>query len=110
MSTEGNTSKRLAILEKMTGAGSTDPFAWYGLALEYKSLGRPDDALATFTKLRALDANYIPQYLMCGTMLVDLGRHAEARDWLSEGVDRARGRGDGHALSELQDALARLPA
>jgi tetratricopeptide (TPR) repeat protein len=101
-------SKRLAVLEKMTAGGSTDPFAWYGLALEYKSLGRAEDAVGTFTKLRALDPGYVPQYLMCGALLIDLGRHAEARDWLTEGADRARAKGDGHALSELQDALSRL--
>ena len=102
-------SKRLAVLEKMTGAGSTDPFAWYGLALEYKSVGRPEDAVATFGKLRALDPGYVPQYLMCGSLLLDLGRHAEARDWLTEGAATARAKGDSHALSELEDALARLP-
>jgi tetratricopeptide (TPR) repeat protein len=103
-------SKRLAVLEKMTAAGSADPFAWYGLALEYKSLGRTDDAVATFGKLRALDPGYVAQYLMCGTLLVDLGRAAEARDWLTAGVAAARAKGDSHALSEIDDALARLPA
>ena len=102
-------SKRLAVLEKMTGAGSRDPFAWYGLALEYKSLGRSDDAVATFTTLHGLDPAYIPQYLMCGTMLLDLGRAAEARTWLTQGIAAARAKGDTHALSELEDALARLP-
>jgi len=102
-------SKRLAVLEKMTGSGTKDPFAWYGLALEYKSLGRPDDAVATFTKLRAIDPEYVPQYLMCGSMLLELGRPSDAREWLTEGESRARAKGDGHALSEIQDALARLP-
>jgi tetratricopeptide (TPR) repeat protein len=102
-------SKRLAVLEKMTSAGSEDPFAWYGLALEYKGLGRIDEALATFSKLRALDPGYLPQYLMCGAMLLDLGRHGEARDWLTEGATTARAKGDGHALSEIEDALARIP-
>jgi tetratricopeptide (TPR) repeat protein len=102
-------SKRLAMLEKMTSEGSQDPFAWYGLALEYRSLGRPDDAVATFTRLRAIDPGYVPQYLMCGSLLLDLGRHAEARDWLTEGATTARVKGDGHALSEIEDALARLP-
>jgi tetratricopeptide (TPR) repeat protein len=101
-------SKRLAVLEKMTSSGTKDPFAWYGLALEYKSLGRFDDAVATFGKLRALDPGYVPQYLMCGTMLLDLGRHAEARDWLTAGETTARAKGDSHAMSEIQDALARL--
>jgi len=98
-------SKRLAVLEKMTAAGSKDPFAWYGLALEYKSLGRADDAVATFGKLRDIDAGYVPQYLMCGALLLELGRGAEAREWLAQGITTARAKGDTHALSELQSAL-----
>jgi tetratricopeptide (TPR) repeat protein len=101
-------SKRLAYLEKITSEGSKDPFAWYGLALEYSNLGRPDDALATFVKLRALDAGYVPMYLMCGTMLSKLGRADEARDWLTLGIAEAKAKGNTHALSELQDALAAL--
>jgi tetratricopeptide (TPR) repeat protein len=101
-------SKRLAFLEKMTGEGSKDPFAWYGLAMEYAGLGRHDDALATFGKLRAIDATYVPMYLMCGTMLAKVGRADEARAWLEDGVAAAKKKGDAHALSELQDALAGL--
>lgn len=99
-------SKRLLVLEKMTAGGSKDPFAWYGLALEYKGLGRHDDAVATFAKLRELDAGYVPQYLMCGALLLELGRAAEAREWLTEGIATARAKGDTHALSELESALA----
>lgn len=101
-------SKRLAMLEKMTAGGSKDPFAWYGLAMEYKGLGRHDEALATFTKLRELDAGYVPQYLMCGTMLAELGRAAEARTWLEQGAEAARKKGDAHAAGEIESALANL--
>jgi len=101
-------SKRLAVLEKMTTSGSKDPFAWYGLAMEYKSLGRGDEALATFDKLRVIDPAYVPQYLMCGTMLLELGRVDAAREWLTLGASTARAKGDAHALSEIEDALARL--
>jgi len=101
-----SSSKRLAMLEKMTAQGSTDPFAWYGLALEYSGLGRIDDAYATFQKLRAIDASYVPMYLMCGTMLVKAGRADDARAWLTAGVAAARAKGDSHALSELEGALA----
>lgn len=100
-------SKRLLVLEKMTAGGSKDPFAWYGLALEYKGLGRSEEALSTFGKLRELDPGYVPQYLMCGTLLTELGRAAEAREWLAAGVAAARAKGDGHAVSELEDALSR---
>jgi len=101
-------SKRLLVLEKMTSAGSKDPFAWYGLAMEYSSLGRIDDALRTFSLLRDLDATYVPMYLMCGTMLAKAGRAEEARGWLTQGLDAARAKGDSHAFSELNDALAAL--
>ncbi len=33
-------NKRLAFLEKTTADGSTDPLAWYGLAMEYRKLER----------------------------------------------------------------------
>ncbi|WP_437688394.1 tetratricopeptide repeat protein [Sorangium sp. So ce176] len=99
-------SKRLLMLEKMTQGGSKDPFHWYALALEYAGLDRHDEALATFNALRAMDASYVPMYLMCGTMLVKAGRADEGRAWLSDGIGVARSKGDQHALSELEQALA----
>lgn len=99
-------SKRLGMLEKMTADGSKDPFAWYALGMEYAGLGRTDEALTTFTALRAIDATYVPMYLMCGTMLIKAGRLEAGRVWLSEGIAAARAKGDSHALSELEDALA----
>ena len=99
-------SKRLLMLEKMTQGGSKDPFHWYALALEYAGLDRHDEALATFTALRAMDPSYVPMYLMCGTMLVKAGRADEGRAWLSDGIGVARSKGDQHALSELEQALA----
>ena len=100
--------KRLAFLEKVTSEGSTDPLAWYGLALEYAGLGRVDDALATFTKLRETNPGYVPMYLMCGQMLVRASRAEAAREWLEEGLVTARAKGDTHAQSEIQDALNAL--
>jgi len=101
-------SKRLAMLEGMIAKGSTDPFAWYALALEYANAGRMDDALATFTKLRAQSPSYVPMYLMCGQLLVKAGRKAEGREWLEAGIVAARAAGDAHALSETETALGEL--
>jgi predicted Zn-dependent protease len=100
-------SKRLAYLEKITSEGSTDPFAWYGLALEYKTLGRVDDALRTFEALRKSTPDYVAMYLMCGQMLADAGRPT-AREWLEAGVAAARAKRDSHALGELEAALDAL--
>jgi len=101
-------SKRLAYLEKVVADGTADSFARYCLALEYKGLGRVDDAVVAFTALRSADAAYVPQYLMCGAMLVDAGRPEEARGWLEAGVEVAGRAGDTKALGELRDALAGL--
>ena len=101
-------SKRLAFLEQATASGKADSFAWYALALEYKGLGRIDDARATFAKLRERDPGYVPMYLMCATMLDGAGDGDGAREWLVAGVAAARAKGDAHALGELEGALAAL--
>jgi tetratricopeptide (TPR) repeat protein len=101
-------SKRLDFLLKTTGEGKADSFTWYALALEYKGLGRVEDALATFQELRQRDEAYVPMYLMCGTMLVEAGRRDDAKEWLVAGVAAARNKGDTHALGEIEGALAAL--
>ena len=100
--------KRLAYLEKVTGDGTTDPFPWYGLALEYRNLERIDDALKSFTTLRAQSPAYVPMYLMCGQMLEKAGRTDEAREWLATGIAVATKAGDSHAKGELEGALSTL--
>jgi predicted Zn-dependent protease len=102
------TSKRLEFLQKLTAKGSEDPFHWYGLAMEYRSLERHDEALATFESLRTRTPDYVPMYLMCGQMLEKMGRVQDAKTWLSAGIDAARKKGDGHAASELEGALGAL--
>lgn len=101
-------NKRLAYLEKITADGSEDPFAWYGLALEYRNAERWDEALQTFTTLRTRNPDYVAMYLMCGQMLEKLARKDEARDWLEAGIAAAKAKRDSHALGELEGALAAL--
>ncbi len=99
-------SKRLAFLEKITSEGSTDPFAWYGLAMEYRNLQRHDDALRTFQKLRETTPDYVAMYLMCGQMLQAMGQLDAAREWMTAGIACAKKKGDSHALGELEAAIA----
>ena len=101
-------TKRLEFLQKMVAGGTDDPMPYYALAQEYRSLERHDDALATFEALRAKDATYVPQYLMCGQMLEKMGRLDAAREWLRAGIDAARAKRDSHAMGELESALAAL--
>jgi predicted Zn-dependent protease len=100
--------KRLEVLLKMTARPDADSFAWYALALEYKGLGRIDDAYSAFEALRAKDENYVPMYLMCGTMLIEAHRREPAKEWLTAGLAVARKKGDAHAAGEIEGALATL--
>lgn len=108
-------SKRLDFLVKMTSSGGSgggpgdDPFVWYGLAMEYRSLDRNEEALSTFEELRRRAPDYVPMYLQCGQLLGSMGRGDDARSWLSAGLLAARSKGDAHAASELESALASLP-
>ena len=101
-------SKRLEMLEKMLASGTTDPFARYAHALELKSLGRLAESLVAFEQLRTQDAGYLAQYLMAGGVAQALGKKDDARTWFEQGIERARAKGESHALSELQGALAAL--
>lgn len=101
------TSKRLAVLQKATASGG-DAFTWYALALEYKSLGRVAEAVETFRVLREKDPGYVPQYLLCGSTLIEAGQPEAAREWLTAGLEVARVAGDDKAMGEIQEALGTL--
>ena len=55
--------------------------------MEYRSLERLDEALATFEELRARTPDYVPMYLMCGQMLETMGRIGRRAAWLTSGVE-----------------------
>jgi predicted Zn-dependent protease len=103
------TDKRLQKLEELIKKGIDDPFIWYGLAHEYISRQRHDDALNTFSTVRTRFPEYVPMYLICGRMLEKLERFDDARDWLEAGRDAAKKKGDSHALGELEAAIEGLP-
>ena len=66
------------------------------------------DGVAFLEKLREIQPDYVAMYLMCGQMLEGRARKAEARAWYVDGVNRAKQKGDAHALSELEGALNTL--
>jgi tetratricopeptide (TPR) repeat protein len=108
MTDSASTNKRLGMLEALTGKGSTDPFAWYGLGMEYKNLGRLQDAQATFQRLIEIDAGYLAGFYMGGQVLVLLERFDEARQWFERGLALAREQGNPKTESEIQEALSEL--
>jgi tetratricopeptide (TPR) repeat protein len=103
-----SSSKRLDVLLQATAAATADSFAFYALGMEYKSLGRVDEAITTFQRLRAKDPLYLPMYMMCGTMLASRSDRGAAREWLGAGLALARKQNNQHAANELEAALATI--
>lgn len=101
-------TSRIEELEKIA-AKSKKPLPWYGLAMEYRSAGRLDDAAATFRKTHAIAPDYVPAYFMRAQVHEEQGDLDAAREALQAGIEVARRVGDGHALSEMTTMLDSLP-
>ena len=99
---------RLDMLLEFVRAKPDDAFACYGLAMEYKNLGRLEEAKEAFATLAARHPSYTAAYLHAGNTLVALGRREEARAVFQAGIAACVQKGDGHAQSELQSALEAL--
>ena len=98
-------NKRLAMLEKLIAQGTQDPFVRYARALELRSEGALEQALAALDEVRALHPEYVPTFLMAGQVAAQLGQTARARALYEQGVQVAKAARDEHARSELQAAL-----
>ncbi len=99
---------KLETLQEFVASSPSEPLPRYALAMEYKNLGRHEDAVKTFRELVSLHPEYVPTYLMLGQLLIGLGRVAEARDTLTAGLGAARQAGNRHAAGEIQEALDAL--
>jgi tetratricopeptide (TPR) repeat protein len=101
-------SQRLDMLEKLIAKGGDDPFAHYARAMELRGLERHPEAMIAFRELRTRFPSYVPTYLMAAELAITQGERTLARDYLEEGIKRAREVGDAHAESELTRALSGL--
>jgi tetratricopeptide (TPR) repeat protein len=101
-------SRRLALLEALVEAGQADSFGHYALAMEYRKLGRVQEALDAFADLRKKHPDYLPTYQMAAQLLIELERLDEARPWLQAGIELAKRLGNHQACVELEQALDEL--
>ena len=101
-------SKRLVFLERTIAEGSNDPFAHYCLAQEYRTLGRAEDAIRTFSGVRNTFPKYLASYLMAAQLFEELGRREESAEWCREGIVQAQAARDTHTIGELEALLARV--
>ncbi len=98
-------NNRLETLQQMLAQDPNNTFVRYGLAQEYASNERLEEALAEFARLIELDPNYSSAYFHGGKILERLGRLDDARAMYERGVAACQRAGNAHALSEMQGAL-----
>ncbi len=95
-------------IEAMLADEPGDTFLRYSLAMELDKEGDNAASLAKFTELTRDSPPYVPAFFMAGQQLVRLGRMAEARGFLRDGIEAARTQGDAHAAGEMSEFLASL--
>ncbi|HUZ04672.1 MAG TPA: tetratricopeptide repeat protein [Acidobacteriaceae bacterium] len=99
---------KVAALSQILEQNPDDAFARYGLAMEYASQGDTTAALQQFDFLLARHSDYTAGYFMAAQELVRVGRAAEAKERLLQGIASAQRTGNQHALAEMQAMLEEL--
>ncbi len=97
-------------IEAMLADDPADTFLRYSLAMELDKEGEHDASLAKFAELSGDNPPYVPAFFMAGQQLTRLGRIAEARAVLRDGIETARVQKDSHAAGEMSEFLASLGA
>jgi Tfp pilus assembly protein PilF len=85
-----------------------DGFLRYCLAMEFKSEGNTEGAVASFRELLRAKPDYVPGYLQLGQLLNQLGDEEEAKQVYRDGIAVAQKKGDAHAAGEMSGFLAML--
>jgi len=96
---------RLDVLKNLVAQNPNDSFARYGLAMEWARAGNPEQAVAEFRALLAINPNYAAAYYHGGQTLAALGRVDEARELFRQGIEATTRIGDLHTRSEIEAAL-----
>jgi predicted RNA polymerase sigma factor len=102
------TVSRRAKIEAMLVDEPHDQFLRYGLAVELDKEGYHERSLAMLAELGRDEAPYVPAFFLAGQQLARLGRIAEARTALRDGIEQARATGNAHAAGEMSEFLASL--
>jgi len=96
------------MLTDILAQNPNDPFARYGLAMEYSRAGEVERALREFRTLLTANPDYTPGYFMAAQTLAAANRTAEAKAMLTDGIASAKRTGNAHAQSEMEAMFAEL--
>jgi thioredoxin-like negative regulator of GroEL len=99
---------RFAMLQEILAKNPNDPFARYGLAMEYANKGETEAALIEFARLLEANPDYTAGYQMAAQTLLRAGRSDEARAKLEAGIACAARTRNQHAQAEMEGMLDEL--
>lgn len=101
-------STRRQQIEAMLADDPQDRFLRYSLAMECQKEGEHARSLELLAGLMTDEPPYVVAFFMAAKQLAGLGRIAEARSALREGIEQARRQGDLHAAGEMSEYLTTL--
>jgi len=103
-----SSSTRRQQIEAMLADDPQDRFLRYSLAMECQKEGEHQRSIELLRALMADEPPYVVAFFMAAKQLAGLGRLAEARSALRDGIEQARRQGDSHAASEMSEYLTTL--
>ncbi len=95
-------------IEAMLADDPQDRFLRFSLAMELQKEGEHERSIELLRALMAEEPPYVVAFFMAAKQLAGLGRIAEARSALRDGIEQARRQGDAHAASEMSEYLTTL--
>lgn len=100
-------NERLSNLEYFLKSEPEDPFNWYAIAMEYKSI---DISKAKYhiNHLLTHFPDYLPTYYQAAELLIEASKNEEAEGILEKGIQLAQVQKDSNTLRELRNLLNNL--
>jgi len=100
-------NERLSNLESFLKEEPEDPFNWYAVAMEYKSLDI-SKCQSPLEHLLKHFPDYLATYYQIAELLIEASKKEEAEVVLEKGIELAKSKNDLNTLRELQNLLNNL--
>lgn len=100
-------TERLSLLASFLKDDPNDPFNWYAMAMEFKTIDQLK-AKAHLDHLIIHFPDYLPTYFQLAELLIDKSEHKEAIQILEKGIDLAKHQKNLKTQQELQSVLTNL--
>jgi thioredoxin-like negative regulator of GroEL len=100
--------ERIKALKEFLAKDPDDAFSRYALALEYRSFGESENAVAELEELVRRDSKYLAAYQQLGQIFHTLNKTTEAKRYYRRGIEVAEEVNDIHAKREMEEELEEI--